>query len=327
MDWEQLRERTLGEVATSLVTEGAGVAGGFVGAAFIGRQVQNMIKPDPVSGGFTNITDAAMAWGGNNLPKLAIWYLTRGYAVEPGEAVTPTKEVISDARKSLAGSVVFDTLMRLANGGANPATASIMGWQVLGSGQSPEVQKAAQADMQRLIQENSALRSELNKALQRLASQPVHQPAPVQTATPVPAPVQAAPVQMAPVQVQAAPAPVVRYTPVTQYANAPPAPVVRYTPVTPYGNVPPYGSPIPPYSMPRPVVKAEEIVTQVTPPAVQERQRRFGAMVTPPAVQERERRFGAMQSPSVAERQRRFGAMEGFMAGEEKDIATMFGML
>jgi len=343
MDWEQLREKTLGEVGTALVTEGAGVAGGFVGAAFIGRQIQNMIKPDPVTGGFINITDAVMAWAGNNIPKLAIWYLTRGYAIEPGEAVTPTKEVISDARKAFAGSVVFDTLMRLSNGGANPAIASIYGWQVLGSGQSAEIQKSAHADVQRLIQENSALRTELNKALQRLAAQPaplaqppiVHQQSVIQPVAPAPAPV----VNVHPVAPAPAPAPVVNVQP-----QAPP-PVVRYTPVTPYGTqqpvmpysqVPPYGTPIPPYSASQaqrpvvqvqqrpPVVKAEEIVSQVTPPAVQERERKFAFMqpYPPPAVQQREKQYGFMQ-PEVQARQKKFS----FMAGEEKDIASAFGML
>lgn len=275
MDWEQLREKTLGEVGTALVTEGGGVAGGFVGAAFVGRQFQNWIKPDS---GVVSFTDAAMAWAGNNVPKLLIWYLTRGYAIEPGETVTPVKEAISDARKAFAGSVVFDTLMRLSNSGKNPASASIMGWEVLGSKESPEIQKSVQADVQRLIQENSALRAELNKALQRLAAQPIAPPVIQQTqpATPVVA--------------QPAAPPVVRYTPVTPYL-APPAPTPAPAPVV---RVPP-------------VARAEEIVAQPTPPAIQERQRKYGFM-QPPPVQQRQRKYG-------------------FMAGEEKDIATMFGML
>lgn len=288
MDWEQLSEKTLGEVGTSLATEGAGVAGGFVGAAFIGRQVQNFVMPDANIAG--NIANAAMAWAGNNVPKLAIWYFTRKYAVEPGEAVTPTKEIVSDARKALAGSVVFDTLMRLTNGGSNPATASIMGWQVLGSGQSPEIQKSQQADVQRLIQENSALRTELNKALQRLATQPTQ-----------------AQQQQPMMQQQAAPEPTV----VTQTAP----PVVRYTPVMPYSAVPPYGSPIPPYSAP-PVVKTEQ-----RPPMV--RAEEIVSQPTPPAVQERQRRFGQMQPPHIQERQKKYS----FMAGEEQSIASAFGML
>lgn len=174
MDWEQLRETTLSEVGEALVTEGGGVAGGFVGAAFLGRQIQNAVMPDANIAG--NITNAAIAWASNNVPKLAAWYLTRGYAIAPGETATPIREAVSDARKAFAGSVVFDTLMRLANSGSNPASATIMGWQVLGSGSGEDTSKnvqSAQADIQRLIQENSALRTELNKALQRLASPPI----------------------------------------------------------------------------------------------------------------------------------------------------------
>lgn len=322
MDWENLREKTLGEVGTSLVTEGAGVAGGFVGAAFVGRQIQNFVMPDANISG--SITNAAMAWGANNLPKLAIWYLTRGYAVEPGEAVTPIKEAVSDGRKALAGSVVFDTLMRLANGGANPASASIMGWQVMGSGPSPEIQKSQQADVQRLIQENSALRTELNKALQRLAAQPV---APQVVQQPV---VQQPVVQQPMVQQQMVQQPVVQQPMVQPAAPAvvaqPAPPVVRYTPVMPYSAVPPYGSPIPPYSAPsapRPVARAERPVVKVEqrPPMV--RAEEIVSQPTPPAVQERQRRFGAMQPPHVQERQKKFS----FMAGEERDIASAFGML
>ena len=315
MDWEQLREKTLAQVGTALVTEGAGTAGGFVGAAFVGRQIQNFVMPDTSIGG--TFTNAALAWAANNLPKAAIWYLTRKYAIEPGETVTPTKEVISDARKAFAGSIVFDTLMRLTNGGVNPANATILGWQVLGSGpaQAPEAQKSMQADVQRLIQENSALRAELNKALQRLAT-PAVPPAP-------PAPVQA-PVQVAPAPVThiAAPAPVVQAQPIVQPApvvQAQPVtqpPVIRYQPVAPPAA--PVVRPAPvvqpaPVMQPSPVRRAEEIVAQQPiPPAVSERERRYGFMenVTPPVVQERQKKYGFMRG-----------------SGEEKEIAAMFGML
>lgn len=288
MDWEQLRERTLGEVSTALVTQGAGVAGGFVGAAFVGRQVQNLVKKDA---DIVTMTDKVMAWTANNVPKIAIWYLARGYAIEPGETVTPMKEAISDARKAMAGSVVFDTLMRLANSGVNPASATLWNWQIL----EGKDQKSVQADTHRLIQENSALRAELNKALQRLATKPT-----TPTLTPAPTPIPAAiptPVQT----IQQAP-PVVRYTPVAEQR-----PVVSYSPAQqarPVIKVEQTQQPVPQ------MVRAEPVVVQQQPPPVAERERRYGFMreVTPPAVQERERKFG-------------------FMAGGEKDIATMFGML
>ncbi len=165
MDWDGLREATLGQVATTLVAEGGGTATGFIGGAFIGRQIQNMVKKDEA---IIDTTDKLMAWGSNNLPKLAVWWLARGYrpAGVFGEAV-------SDARKAFAGSVVFDTLMRLANAGKNPATASIWGYQVLGAGEPGTLSAGSNTDVNQVLQENSALRQELNKALQRLADMQV----------------------------------------------------------------------------------------------------------------------------------------------------------
>jgi hypothetical protein len=267
MDWEQLREKSLGEVGTALASEGIGVTGGFLAAGFVGRQIQNRIKSDD---SIVTTTDKLMAWGANNVPKIAMWYLIRKYApVEPGEVLTPVKEATVDAKKAVAGSIIFDTLVRLSNGGKNTGSVSIFGYQLLSG--SPEQKSASSADTQRLIQENSALRAELNKALQRLAT-----PAVPPTA---PAPVQAAPVAQPQQIVQQAP------------------PVIRYQPVTP---------PVP-APAPAPVHKAE--MTEEMAPIPQERQKRYGFM-------------NYEQAP-VQERQTKYG----FMKGEEKDIASMFGML
>jgi hypothetical protein len=321
MDWEQLRERTLGEVGTALVSEGLGVTGGFLAAGFLGRQIQDRVKSDDAVTADPTATNKLMAWTANNVPKLALWYLLKKYTPEPGEELTPMKEATVDAKKAIAGSIVFDTLVRLSKGGINPAEISLFGYRLLSggpSGSSPEMQKT-QADIQRLIQENSALRAELNKALQRLATPVQPAPAPVAVA-PAPAPVQvvsqpvvrAAPAP-APVQVisqpvisqpvRAAPAPIVNVTPQVQQAP----PVVRYQPAQP---------PVVSYTAPQipiaPVRRAEPVAVQPVPPAVSERERKYGFMQsdqTPPAVQERERKFGFMK------------------AGEEKDIAAMFGML
>ena len=315
MDWEQLREKTLGEVGTTLVAEGAGVTAGFLGAAFIGRQIQNRVKNDA---DIVSTTDKIMAWSANNVPKMAVWYLLKKYApVEPGEALTPIKEATLDAKKAVAGSIIFDTLIRLSKGGKNPASVEVYGYQLL-TGKSPEPQKSVQStsqtDIQRLIQENSALRAELNKALQRLATPAVPpapqiaQPAPqVAVQQPLPAPVQAAPVVQAqyPQVFQQAPPPVIRYQPVTppvvSYTPAPqPAPVQRAAPIVQVEQKPP-------------MVRAEEVTAQPQgPAAVPERQRQYGFMqyeTTPPAIQERERKFGFMKS------------------GGEKEVAAMFGML
>lgn len=157
VDYEALSQRTLGEVKEALTTSGVGVAGGLVLGGAIGRFVQNKVKSDADVTAAPTLGNYAMAWGGNNVPKLALWYLTRRYA---------SSELTIDGRKALMGSVVFDTLMRLLNKGINPASAYIGTYQVLGSSDAGTPGPAG--DVQRLIQENSALRAELNKALERL---------------------------------------------------------------------------------------------------------------------------------------------------------------
>lgn len=193
MDYSELKEVTLGEAATVLISEGAGVAGGFVGGAFVGRQVQNWVKPDDQ---IKTLTDGIIAWAANNIPKIGIWYLGGRY-VSPLPK-TSTEIMASDARKALAGSVAFDTLMRIAHGGKNPATAYLGGWQVLGSGDT-RIMTTAQSDIQRLIQENSALRNQLNNALRKLASGPQ-----LKVMPPVIPPIQVTPI-MPPIQVSQPP--------------------------------------------------------------------------------------------------------------------------
>lgn len=300
MDWEGLREKTLGEVANTLVAEGVGVGAGFIGASTIGRRVEDYMLPTGVDG--TSWTSILKGWAYNNAPKLALWYVIRRYVPETPE--TRTQEMMMDAKKAIAGSVVFDTLLRTTNHGVpvhDPSGYKLLG----GKGEPVRTAAAPQADTQRLIQENSALRTELNKALQRLAA-----PTPAQTAY-VQAPQVQAP-QVQPVQVQ------VQQPPVNVQVQAPasraPAPVVRYQPAP----------------APAPVVRIEQ---QQQQPA-RERQQKFSFMQNEqlgpqaPAVSERQREFAFMPTynapPHVEERERKYG-----FAGKnsEKEIAAMFGML
>jgi len=343
MDWEGLRERTLGEVANTLVAEGVGVGAGFIGASTIGRRVEDYMIPTPIIS-----TDPFMTkmkgWAYNNVPKLAIWYMIRKYIPETPE--TKTQEMMMDAKKAIAGSIVFDSLLRVTNHGV--PLKDMGGYKLLG-GKGEDVRTAAPAaDTQRLIQENSALRTELNKALQRLAApapvaQPVQVAAPqsVQVASPQVSALQAdvqrliqensamrsemnsavqrlsasapqavhvaAPVQPVQVQVQA-PQPVQ----VRQVAQAPPvvnvAPI-QAAPAAPVVRYQPAPAPAPARMAP-PVVRVEQ--QQAVPPAIAERERRFAFMPTynaPPEVQEREKKYGFAGKAS------------------EKEIATMFGML
>ena len=334
MDWEGLREKTLGEVANTLVSEGVGVGAGFIGASTIGRRVEDYMLTTAQSSELADpITPASWmtilkGWSYNNVPKLAIWYVIRKYVPETPE--TRTQEMMMDAKKAIAGSVVFDTLLRTTNHGKpvhDPSGYKLLG----GKGEPIRTAAAPQADTQRLIQENSALRTELNKALQRLAApapapQPIYvqAPQPVQMQAPQPVQVQAPqavhvaapqPVQPVQVQVQApparAPAPVVRYQPAP--APARPAPVVR---VEQQAQQPAQERQqkfafMPTQSAP-PVVRVEQQQLAPQAPAVSERQRKFAFMPTynaPPAVHERERKYGFAGKNS------------------EKEIAAMFGML
>lgn len=318
MDWEQLRERTLGEVGTSLISEGGGVTAGFLGAAIVGRQIQNRIKAD---GAIVSGTDKIVAWSANNVPKIAMWYLLKRYtAVEPGETLTPMKEATVDAKKAVAGSIVFDTLVRLSKGGKNPASVDVFGYQLL-TGAPDKAAASSQSDIQRLIQENSALRAELNKALQRLATPAPQAPPVVQVQAPPVVQVQAPAQPIVQAQPPQAP-PVIRYQPVTppivSYTPAPqPAPIQRAAPVAPIVHV----------EQRPPVVRAEELQIPPYSKIPYSPGQPFAPYASqPPAVQERERKYGFMESsqpPVVQERQKRYG----FMSGEEKDIAAMFGML
>lgn len=314
MDWEQLREATLGEVANTLVTEGVGVGAGFIGASTIGRRVEDYMLPAGVDG--ASWSSIIKGWAYNNAPKLAAWYVIRKYV--PTAPETRTQEMLADAKKAIAGSVVFDTLLRTTNHGMpvhDPGSYKLLG----GKGEPVRTAAPPQADMQRLIQENSALRTELNKALQRLAA-PTLAPQQVYAQAPQPMQVSAqnadvqrltqeinslrAEMNRASQQVRvAAPAPHINVTPVqaapqVYVAPAPVAPVVRYQPAAPVRAAAP------------PVVRIEQ--QQAVPPSVSERERRFAFMPThnaPPDVQERERKYGFAGKSS------------------EKDIATMFGML
>lgn len=328
MDWEGLREKTLGEVANTLVAEGVGVGAGFIGASTIGRRVEDYMLPAGVDGG--SWTSIFKGWTYNNVPKLAIWYVIRKYVPETPE--TRTQEMMMDAKKAIAGSVVFDTLLRTANHGLpvyDPSGYKLLG----GKGEPVRTAAAPQADTQRLIQENSALRTELNKALQRLAA-PAPAPQPIYVQAPAPQPVQvqapqavhvAAPQPVQPVQVQ------VQQPPVQVQVQAPPArapaPVVRYQP-----------APAP--ARPAPVVRVEQqqqpaqerqqkfafMPTQSAPPVVRVEQQQLAPQA--PAVSERQRKFAFMPTynapPAVHERERKYG-----FAGKnsEKEIAAMFGML
>lgn len=179
-----------------LISEGLGVAGGFIGGAFVGRQAQTLLGWTDAAIANTATTldymGIAKAWIANNGPKIGLWYLLKRY--DAGSELT------KDADKALLGSVVFDTLMRLLNSGLNPATATIHGYEVLGSGTATGA--TTQAQIQDMAQQINILKGELKKAMQIQAAQgpygappqynPVQASAPIVTpyveGAPLPAP-------------------------------------------------------------------------------------------------------------------------------------------
>lgn len=240
-----LREQTLGEVASTLATEGLGVGVGFIGAGTVGRRIEDWLLGTTVIAPTSSMTDKVKGWAYNNVPKALIWYLLRHYVeVTPGETLTASKEIAVDAKKAIAGSIAFDTLLRLVNSGVpvhDPSSYKLLG------GKGIEVDRALapapaqadlQTDIQKLIQENSALRAELNKALQRLASTPAQVP-------------------MAPTP------PVVRYQPV-QAQTQPVIPVSA--PVRQVVEMPAY----------YPEIRERKYGFMEGPPGIAERERRYG---------------------------------------------------
>lgn len=146
------RDRGLIELGNEIVTEGIGIGGGFIAGGLVGRRVENLLIKTPVDPSST-LAQKLTAWAVNNGSKAVLYVLSKHYDYKT--------EITREATKALAGSIVYDTILRLANDGYNPASVSIGSYRILGSN-DPAV-------LQRTLQENSLLRTELNKALQRLA--------------------------------------------------------------------------------------------------------------------------------------------------------------
>ncbi len=147
------RERDLKTFVNEVTSDGIGTAGGFIVGGFVGRQVENMLVKVPVDV-TSPVSAKLLAWLANNGAKFGLYLAARHYG--DGNITKP-------AIGALAGSVVYDTVLRLANKGVNPANVDLMGYRIMNA---PE-------NSQKIVQENQVLRTELNKALQKLAGMPV----------------------------------------------------------------------------------------------------------------------------------------------------------
>jgi hypothetical protein len=150
MDFSELKRVPLGDVAEAIVKEGGAVVGGLGVAGVAGRQVENILMGATPVTPTSSTTDKIKAYLGNNVPKAILYKLLAGKG-----------GIYEDARKGVVTSAAFDTLMRLTNSGVNPASATIMGYQVLGHDHAIGTAGGADpATVQRLVQENAALRAE-----------------------------------------------------------------------------------------------------------------------------------------------------------------------
>lgn len=182
MEFGKISKMSVGEVVTGTATEGGAVVAGLFGGGFIGKQIENMVKTGVVPTSPT--MDKLMAYVANNGPKLALWYLVRK------EGAQYLKGYDKDVGKGLLASVMLDTVVRANNSFAPTPLFQLFGYDVLGTptagaNATPQMQQ----NMQKVLQENSSLRAQLNSALQRVASaSPNVTVTPVRTAAQIPSP-------------------------------------------------------------------------------------------------------------------------------------------
>lgn len=167
-----IKSMSVGDAVTTVATEGGAVIGGLLGAGFVGKQVENIVKPGVLP--TSPMLDKALSYLGNNGTKILLYLMLRGKSVG-GYG--------KDIGKGVLGSVVLDTLMRSGNNFAPGTTFKLFGYDIMSADgvQTPQMQ----ANLQKVLQENSALRQQLNGALQKLASaSPIVNITPVQPAFP-----------------------------------------------------------------------------------------------------------------------------------------------
>lgn len=159
MKFGDISKMSVGEVVQGTATEGGAVVAGLFGAGFVGKQVENMLKSGVVP--TSPMLDKVMAYVANNAPKLGLYYLVR----KEGGAYLHGFD--KDLGKGMLASVVLDTVLRANNSFAPTPLFQLFGYDVLtGSKATPQTQ----ANLQKILQENSSLRQQLNSALQKVAS-------------------------------------------------------------------------------------------------------------------------------------------------------------
>jgi hypothetical protein len=172
MTFETARQK-LGQSASTALIEGGAVIGGLFIGGMAGKRVEKVFKSGVTTS--SPMQDKILAYVANNATKGLIWYGIKKYVEDPtADARTdmPTAMLV-DGRKGLMASIALDTFGRITNQFA-PKPFRVWNIDIMGedaSRSNGNVQQL-QSNVQRMVQENSSLRSQLNQAMSKLASAP-----------------------------------------------------------------------------------------------------------------------------------------------------------
>lgn len=170
----EVASKKAGDFGVSALMEGGAVTIGLFAAGFTGKRVENLVKKGVVKS--SPIMDKLIAYGANNIPKAALWWLTKEY-FEPktGSTTDVAKAMVADARKGMVTSIALDTFGRATNDLA-PKPFKLFGIDILSGESTPDNatgdSSQLRANLQRMVQENSNLRNQLTQAMTKLASAP-----------------------------------------------------------------------------------------------------------------------------------------------------------
>jgi hypothetical protein len=144
--------RNLESTVKDTISEGVPVTAGLIGSSAIGLYVESYVNKNmpvtPDSSLVAKVTSAVA----NNLPKLLIYQ---------GVSTIDKGATGRSIKSGILASVAFDSILRIASRGVNPLNVNFGGYRILDQGTN-----------QKIIQENSLLRTELNKALQKMSYLP-----------------------------------------------------------------------------------------------------------------------------------------------------------
>jgi len=114
MKREQLmvKGQEMADLGIDLALGGAGVAVGLFSAKYIGETVESIVTKEDVTAEST-LSEKAIAWAANNVPKGVVAYLATVYKSGNDEI----DKVIGSITYGLAGSIAVDTYARSVNSG------------------------------------------------------------------------------------------------------------------------------------------------------------------------------------------------------------------